>query len=99
MKMKKKIEKEYVELEVINWNWIGASIITYPVLVLIFWVVVVVNFLKLLLFSFISLIPIINSTLIPEGDVDDVFEMFNNFTGLDFSSFLCSKKVEVKQYE
>lgn len=99
---RKKTKKEYIEMKVINWNSVFLILIGYPILLLMGITSFFFNFirynLKLLFYLIVSIIPIINSSIIsPEISTEDL-ELWTIFDEFKFTmdNILYTKKYEVK---
>lgn len=96
--MKKKIKKEYIEMNVIDWDKVFLCLIGYPILAIAGICVFFFNFvrynLKLLFYLIVSIIPILNSSL---ASVDDMnfWAMFDEFE-FTMDNIKYTKKFEVK---
>jgi hypothetical protein len=96
--MKKKTKKEYIEMNVVDWDIVFLTLITYPILLFAGLAVFFFNFirynLKLLFFLIVSIIPIVNSSL-ASVDYGNFWEMFDEFK-FTMDNIKSTKKFEVK---
>lgn len=97
LKMEKKIKKEYIEMNVIDWDKFFLALITYPLFAIVGITTFFFNFirynLKLLFYLLVSIIPIINSSIVV--DEVDFWNMFDEFK-FTMDNLKYTKKFEVK---
>ena len=97
--MKKKIKKEYIEMNVVDWDKVFLSLIGYPILALVGICVFFFNFirynLKLFYYLIVSITPILNSSLANADDITNFWSLFDEFK-FNLDNIKCTKKFEVK---
>ena len=94
-KMKKKTKKEYIEMDVVDWDKVFLTLISYPFLVCIGVFTFFFNFirynLKLLAYLVVCLIPIVNSSIITTKE-PSFFESYDEFEFKLFDNLKVTKK-------
>lgn len=98
-KMKRKKIKEYIEMDVVDWDKVFLTLISYPFLVCVGVVTFFFNFirynLKLLFYLIVSIIPVVNSSLASVEDMN-FWSMFDEFE-FTMDNIKYTKKFEVKR--
>ncbi len=93
-----KTKKEYIEMDVINWDKVFLTLISYPILLFVGLAVFFFNFirynLKLVFYLIVSIIPIVNSSLASIEDMN-FWSMFDEFK-FTMDNIKYTKKFEVK---
>lgn len=96
----KESAKKYIEMDVVNWDYVFLALFTYPILLFMGLAAFFFNFirynLKLLFYLIVSIIPIANSSLASDSANDiNFWEMFDEFE-FTMDNIKSTKKFEVK---
>lgn len=99
--MKIKTKKEYIEMDVVDWDKVFLTLISYPILLFVGLAVFFFNFirynLKLLAYLVVCLIPIVNSSIITTTE-PNLFESYDEFEFKLFDNLKVTKRFEVKRW-